>query len=64
MDNQSDIVLVTDNYGGNLHATADAINRQGYAPFVFAMSSVSTYATIVIFRVTKKQAKELFGRDL
>jgi len=63
MHNQSDVILVTRNYGGNLHATADAINRESLAEFVLSMSSASGHATIVVFRVTRKQAQDFFWSD-
>lgn len=42
--------LHTENYGGNLHATAVAINKLGLADYVLAMSS-SGGNTVVVFRM-------------
>lgn len=64
MPRETDIVLVTENYGGNLHETAGSINRQGLADLVLSMHGISGTGSIVVYRVTREQAKELFGRDM
>jgi hypothetical protein len=42
--------LYTRNYGGNIHATATAINKQGLAEFVLTMQS-SGLNTVVVFKM-------------
>lgn len=53
--------LYTQNFGGNLHQTASAINR-GYPELVVcvvAMDCPHGASTIVVFRVTDEQYAEL-----
>jgi hypothetical protein len=44
-------ILVTQNYGGNLHATAATINREALSDYLLSLHSVSGHATIVVFRI-------------
>jgi len=45
-----DTKLHTANYGGNLHETAVAINKQGWAEYVVVMQS-SGMSTQVVFKM-------------
>jgi hypothetical protein len=51
--------LVTNNYGGNLHVTASAINANGLADYVLAMDCSTGYNTVVVFRVPDEVASKL-----
>jgi len=50
---ESESVLVSENYGCNLHQTSGAINEQGLADYVHTMSCTHGTSTVVVFRFPK-----------
>lgn len=50
--------LHTENFGGNLHQTATAINRLGLADYVLQMS-YSGCGTVVVFRMPDDMVKKI-----
>jgi hypothetical protein len=55
-------VFMTQNYGDNLHQTAQALNLQNLVEWVFSIHSVSGQASIVIFKVPTNELAEFERR--
>ena len=50
--------LHTENFGGNVHATATAINKLGWARYVLSMES-SGFNTVVVFLMPAQMVWEI-----
>ncbi len=52
----ADLVLISENYGGNLHQTSTAINSLGLAQYVLTMGYGGGGASVVVFRMPRDTA--------
>lgn len=54
--------IITSSFGGNLHTTANAINRMGAVEFLLQLHAVAGSSTIAVFKLSSLNAMWLRQR--